>query len=63
MKSIGLLIAVLGLVSGAVYAMGGFSGLTKRFQPVRLKAKRTENKHPKNKVRRSYTYGDAEREK
>ncbi|MCW3070434.1 MAG: hypothetical protein JWO44_324, partial [Bacteroidetes bacterium] len=31
-------IAILGLVSGAIYAKGGFSGLTNTFKPVKVKS-------------------------
>jgi hypothetical protein len=62
MKNIGILIAVFGLVSSAIYAMGGFSGITSRMRKVKVKSRRSENRHPKNKIRRSYTYGAKERE-
>lgn len=66
-------IAILGLVSGAIYAKGGFSGLTNTFKPVKVKSlNKTKNEtgtkhttgqeHSKSSISQSYAYPNADRE-
>jgi hypothetical protein len=61
MKKIGLLIAFLGLVSGAIYAKGGFSSLKKAVKPVKSQD-RSKNEKTRSSVGQSYTYATSERE-
>ncbi|MCW3104283.1 MAG: hypothetical protein JWO09_2723 [Bacteroidetes bacterium] len=72
MKTIWL-IAALGLVSGAIYAKGGFTKLKNTLNPVKVKSlsknksvKGTQHttgaEHTKSSISQSYAYPSADRE-
>ncbi|HEX8515813.1 MAG TPA: hypothetical protein VF868_06400 [Bacteroidia bacterium] len=64
MKKIGLLVAFLGLVSSAIYAKGGFTGLkNKLVKPVKTqegKSKSTGTHANRSSVSQSYSYGTSD---
>jgi hypothetical protein len=61
MKNIGLIIALLGLISSALYATGVFSGFKKVSEPVKVHSKKIRtNKRKRNTVGRSHAYGGTE---
>jgi hypothetical protein len=66
MKGI-LLVVALGLITGAMYASGGFSALVNKMTPLNLKTKKVDKKATtgnvpnQSSISKSYVYEDTER--